>query len=99
MKPFILHLFPSLNSSSGIDNSTAPNDSPGFKDFRKRRARHSYQLGYVGHKELPDDRLAGMGGKSGIVVTNSYHVDIDEEARNSRTESTENIIPAKMRDW
>lgn len=59
----------------------------------------SYKLGYVGHKDLPDDKLTDTDGKPGIVVTNSYHVDIDEEARNSRSESMEDIIPSRVRGW
>lgn len=59
----------------------------------------SYQLGHLGHKDLPDDKLTDTVGKSGIVVTNSYHVDFDEEARDSRSESMENIIPSRMKGW
>lgn len=56
----------------------------------------AYRLGYVGHKNIPDDSLIDNDGKPGIVVTNSYHV--DEEERDPRSESMENIvIPSSFR--
>lgn len=99
MKPFILHLVPALNPSPNTDGTSAPSNRSGSKFFLKKPRRLSFRLGRVGRQSLPDDSLTNSDGKPGIVVTNSYHVDIDENGRSSRSDSMENIIPYALRSY
>ncbi|KAK2757093.1 hypothetical protein FQN54_005062 [Arachnomyces sp. PD_36] len=94
LKPFILHLFPSLKPSRDSDVPLTPSTGT-VRSFSRNRGRSSYQLGYMGHKDIPDDSWTDNDGRLGIVVTNSYHV--DEEERNSRNVSMENVIPSSFR--